>query len=337
MFKLITKTFLIVIFALLFAGQVSAAASDVSIRLAQPKSPTNQNTLHITFVALDIQDRAITVKCFKKGPGDGSFAQFGGDISLAVGGNTGNCETDSSIIDTAGSYQFYATATAGSDTATSSTVNVDYNNSGPGAPTNFSKEKNTACTYKIKFRTADDSGKTIKVRIYRADATASDPSSTSEVGVVNIGSNTDGEFTDTIPDCNKTYYYAVRAFDSAGNASGTTGDSITIPGTVTTTTTTSGGTGTGGAIPVGSGQGQVLGEETTSGKTGKTEPTKSVEKKVLGTESEKPKTTIRKVQVNPVSQAATWVMTHKKISLAALLLIAIGATGAWFYRKSRNS
>lgn len=334
MFKHILRSFLGLFFVLLLAQQVFAAAGDVSIRLSQPKTPTNQNNLNITFVTLDTQDRAITVKCFKKGPSDGVFAQFGADINLAVGGNTGNCDANSSVINNAGTYQFYTTATAGSDTATSSTVSIDYNNSGPGAPINFSKDKNTACTYKIKFKTADDSGKTVKVRLYRADATASDPTSTSEVAAVNISSNTDGEFTDTIPDCNKTYYYAVRAFDSAGNASGATGDSINIAGTATTTSGTSsasGEAGTGGAIPVGAGQGQILGSETQKTGGSKQDATKSADKKG---EVEGAKTN---ATVTPAAKTSEGFLNSKQTLLGTGVVIVLLATAYALYRKFKKA
>lgn len=309
-----------------FAGTSFAASTDVSIRLSQPKSPTNKDSFNITFVTLDTQNRAITVKCLKKGPSDGPFSQFGSDISVSPGGNTGNCSVNSSIVNTQGTYQFEAQAFAGADSAISPIVSVDFNTSGPGAPTNFSKDRPTSCQYKIKFRTADDGGKTVKARLYRADSTSSDPTSTSEVAAVNIGSNTDGEFTDTVPDCTKNYYYAVRAFDSAGNASGVVGDSINI-GTTTTTTTAQ----QQGAIPVGgTGGGQVLGTGTEAGKTGE----------ALGeaTKSAKPSTAPSKpseVAQKPVATSANWVLTHKKISLLVLLLLS--GVGYYLYRRFRKS
>ncbi len=258
MFKTLSKLFLSLIFVLLAATQADAA---VSVRLEQPKSPTNQNNFKITFVTLDTTGAAVTVKCFKKGPSDGVFSQFGADIAVSAGGNTGNCPSVSSAVSTEGTYQFYAEATGGSDTATSSTISVDYKTTGPGTPTNYSKEK-TACTYKVKFKTADDSGKTVQVRLYRSDSTTSEAA---QVDSVSIGSNTEGQFENTIPDCGKEYLYAVRAFDSAGNSSGLVGDEIAIQTASTTTSAVqaAGTTGTTvGAIPVGAGQGQVLGEET---------------------------------------------------------------------------
>ncbi len=339
MFKILFRSFIGFAAVLILASLVSPLAdqvfanSAVSIRLEQPKTPTNQNSLNITFVTLDTQSEAITVKCFKKGPTDGAFSQFGADINLAAGGNTGTCDANSSVINTPGSYQFYATATAASGNGTSSTVNVDYNNSGPGTPTNFSKDRITSCSYKIKFRTADDSGKTIKVRIYRADATASDPSSTSEVGAVNIGSSTDGEFTNTIPDCSKSYYYAVRAFDSAGNASGVVGDSINIGSTTTTTTTTTGTTGASptagtGAIPVGAGQGSVPGEQTNQNENG-------TKQEVLGASTPSGKTGEMEKKNNATVGSA---FSSKKLFAGAIAIIVVIAGVAYIlYRRGKKT
>src|SRR3989344_4849632 len=113
----------------LFAGSVYAANLDV--RIEQPKSPTNQNSFPVHFVALDILSRPVTVKCFKKGPSDGGFVQFGSTINLASGGNSGNCNIDSSILSTGGTYEFKVEGTAGGDTDSEST-SVVYNTDSPG-------------------------------------------------------------------------------------------------------------------------------------------------------------------------------------------------------------
>src|SRR6185369_9485240 len=94
--------------------------------------------------------------------------------------------------------------------------------------TNYSKDKITACEYKIHFRSADDAGKTVKVEVYRSENKSFSADAGSRVGTVATGSNTDNDFTQSVPDCNKVYYYAVRAFDSGGNGSGVTGDSETV-------------------------------------------------------------------------------------------------------------
>ena len=252
--------------SLIFAAQVYAAPA-LSVRIMQPKSPTNQSSLKLTVVTLDRLGRAVTVKCFKKGPADAGFTQFGADLVLAAGGNSVNCETSSSVLTTNGTYQFFATATADPDTETSPTITVDYNTSGPGTPTNYSKEQPSSCTYKIKVKTADDAGKTVRVDLYRSDTTSFSADVAHRVDQRFVGSNTDVEILNTVGDCSKTYYFVLRAFDSAENGSGTVGDSIvTVITTTVVTTTTTSTTGTSAspqsAIPVTGTAGNVLGEQT---------------------------------------------------------------------------
>lgn len=216
-------------FLLLFMQRESVTAANVSVRLHQPKSPTNQTSFTINFVTLDLLARPVTVRCYQKGPGDGAFTQFGSDITLTPnGGNSGNCETSGTIISAEGSYQFYVTATADADSADSNTVLVDYSTSGPGTPVNYGKEKIGNCTYKIMFRSADDGGKTVKIEIYRSTVTSFNLDNGTRVGSVSLSSNTDAEFLNDVPSCDATYYYVVRAFDSAGNGSGSVGDSVVV-------------------------------------------------------------------------------------------------------------
>ena len=281
MFKILSKLLLSAVFVLLFIAKADAA---VSVRLDQPKSPTNQNNFKMTFVTLDTESDPITVKCFKKGPSEAGFSQFGGDVAVAAGGNAGSCGSVSSFVSTEGTYQFYTEATGGSDTATSNTVSVEYKTTGPEVPTNFSKEKISSCVYRIKFKAADDGGKTVQVKLYRTDSVSNEAS---QADSISIGSNIEGQFENTIPDCGKEYFYAVRAFDSAGNSSGLVGDEIAIVTTSTTTTAVqaAGTTGTtGGAVPVGAGQGQVLGEETKKEVLGEATPSGESQEEKKGAE-----------------------------------------------------
>lgn len=249
MFKRIATIFTIFVLGL-FVTAVSADAA-VSVRLQQPKSPNNQTSFNLTFVTLDTEGHSVTVKCFKKGPSDGAFSQFGSDIAVSGGGNTDNCVVNNAVVTGEGTYEFQVVANNnnGSGDVTSNTVSVDVKTGGPGTPGNYSKDKITACEYKVHFKTADDGGKTVKVEIYRSENKSFDANSGTRVGTINIGSNTNHDFIQSVPDCNKVYYYAVRAFDSAGNGSGVVGDSesvVTI-NTINPTTTTQ---QQAGAIPV---------------------------------------------------------------------------------------
>lgn len=270
--------------------------SPLSVRLSQPKTPTNQNNLKLTFVALDIKSRGVVVNCYKKSPSEAVYSMFEEKILVPVSGDTGYCNVTSSILSNAGSYSFYVTAKAGGDSVTSSTVNVDFNTSGPNTPGSYSKERINNCDYKIKFKTADDS-KTVKVELFRSDSLSISIDSGSRVSTQNIGPNTEGSFTNSIPTCGKEYFYALRAVDNADNVSGITGDNFTkviIEGSTTTTSVETANTQTPTAIAIGSGS-QIT-EETPIDNAGVTisptstiepSPSVTVEPKVLGIQTSK--------------------------------------------------
>lgn len=269
MLKFLTKN-IILIGLMLFMAE-SALASGLTIRLEQPKSPTSDNEFKLNFVTLNTENKPITVKCFKKGPAEESFVQYGSDINLSSGGNTGNCQVTQSVINTYGSYQFYTLAETDSDSATSSTVTVEYKGGNPATPYNFSKEKIGSCEYKINFKTGADNGITKKVEIYMSTLTNFGADSGTKVGEVGIGSDQEGSFNKIVSDCEKTHYFAIRAFDDTGNGSGVVGDSFTTlvtktSQTVETVVSNSEQTSL-GAIPVSAGQVTeegTLGEATSS-------------------------------------------------------------------------
>lgn len=266
-------SYLIVFISSLFITQATFAAG-LSIRLEEPKTPTNQTEFDITFVTLDLTGRDVTVKCYKKGPSDSDFVMFGSTQTFVDGGNTGVCPITSSILNAKGTYTFKATATADAETVEDS-VSVVYNNEGPGDPTGYLKERINTCDYKIKFHSADDGGKTIKVEVYRSENKTFTADSGSRVDTIILGSNTDGQSITTPPTCSKEYYFAIRAFDNAGNGSNIVGDSeISVTTTTTTTLTTT--TIPGAILLETPSAGSVLGNETTNA---------TEEGKVLGEET----------------------------------------------------
>lgn len=234
-----------------------AAVEPTSIRIETPKSPTYLSDFSLNFVTLDVNGQTVVVKCFKKGPSDLTYVQFGSDITVIPGGNTNYCTVNASVLPVNGTYQFYTTADVPGYTATSQVVSVDYNTSGPGTPTNYSKDT-VGCGYRINFRTADDGGKTVKAEVYRSENTSFDLNDSTRVYTTNVSSNTDVSYVNTVPVCGKTYYYAVRAFDAAGNGSGSIGDTVTQT-TVNTTTTSSSTTTTGSTTTTTTTQGQTGG------------------------------------------------------------------------------
>lgn len=217
---------IILVFCLLSLGKVRAA--DLSLQLEIPKSPTNQRDFTITFVALDIQNRPVVVRCYRKSPGEAGFSIFDTDKNLPAGGGSATCSITSSLITAEGAYDFYVRASADAETIQSNTVSVDYQAGGPGTPTYYGKDNPAVCQYSIKFRTAGDGGKTVKVEVYRSTETSFNADAGTRIASIAIGSNLEGSHLDTVPECNTTYYYAIRAFNNAGNGSDAVGDTQAV-------------------------------------------------------------------------------------------------------------
>lgn len=234
--KLFKFTLIIVVF---FAStKVAFADASLSVKISSPKTPTNQTNFNVTFGVLDVQQRLVTVRCFKKGPIDSSFSQFGSDHNFTAGGSD-KCVVDDKIVNHEGAYQFYVEAIAGNDTVDSQTISVNYSNTNPGTPSGYSKTPTETCNYQITFKTADDDGRTTKVEIYRSDKQSFSADSSSIIDTISIGSNQDVEYNTSVPDCGKTYYFAVQAFNSAGNGSALVGDSFTNTDVVNDTSSSS--------------------------------------------------------------------------------------------------
>lgn len=320
--KIFTKILLGVFTLFLFSGTVFAANS-TSVRLQQPKSPTNEDTFDITFVALDTNSgQPVSAQCYKKGPTDAGFLPFGSTINLTNGGNTDICHVEGSLMNQGdGTYSFEVVA-SGSTNSPSNIVNVDFANSEhPGDPINYSKTKPDNCTYKISFKTANDSGKTIKVVLYRSSDTTFNVDSGHQVNSINIGSDTEGNMTDNIsPNCDTNYYYAIRAFDSHGNGSGVVGDS-NITTTIINPTTTE----VQGAIPVGEqAEATVLGgEEGTGAQAGEEAPGEAETTEVA------PSGEVLKAETAP-----NWILTHKTISF--LIVLLLGFISYYIYHRKNN-
>lgn len=257
---------LLVLISLFRLPNMAFSGGYLSVRLENPKSPTNNNTFSIGFTTMDMTGSTITAKCFKKGPTESVFTQFGNNINIISGGNSGACKVSESIMSTGGTYQFLVKATSSSDSKDSEIVTVDYNTEGPGTPTSYSKTKiNNGCEYKIIARSAKDNGKTTFVELYRSDSLSFSADSKTRVHTFNIGSDVLIDHTNSVPDCSKNYYYALKAFDNYGNGSGIVGDEnikIKIVGATSTQTSSSPENlaETQGAIEL-QGAGNILGSE----------------------------------------------------------------------------
>src|SRR5258706_4159682 len=98
--KLISLFTLVLGFSLLTTTVL--AADTLAVRVEQPKTPTNQTSFKLNFVALDTKEAngPVTAKWFKKGPSEVSFTQFDVDKDLNSGGNSGYCTADNAMLNT---------------------------------------------------------------------------------------------------------------------------------------------------------------------------------------------------------------------------------------------
>lgn len=220
--------------AFMVAGIMLAPRADAAliVRLEEPK-PDVKGPFNITFVTMDTDGNDIIAKCFKKGPSDGGFSQFMGDIPVTAGGNSYNCEVDNSILDDEGTYEFYVLVKTEESSVDSSKVSTEYDASKPGKPKYIEKDKKNSCKYEVEFKTADD-GQTSYVEVYRSSNKEFKVDEDTRIATVSIGPNTKHTFEDTLPsgECDRPYY-AARAFDSAGNYSGVRLEELSEEETVT--------------------------------------------------------------------------------------------------------
>ena len=269
--------FVILAVAIAFSltGTKAHAADDpsLSVVLSSPKSPQNTQDLHLAFTVLDTASDTVTVICYKKAPADSGFSQFDSTKTLLPGGNNGTCDTTSATIGDQGNYEFYVTAEDSSGIAeASNTVGYTFDSKGPDAPSGFRKDHTNTCRYMIYFHTAVG-GDTTKVAVYRSTNTNFTADSGTLVGTVTIGPDTDGQYEDNLAsDCDKTWYYEIRAFDNAGNGSDLVGDGVTtvVPGSPVPAVEQALAGGTAPGVVLGaesktsSPSGEVLGEGTPS-------------------------------------------------------------------------
>ncbi|HRY56789.1 MAG TPA: hypothetical protein P5014_01355, partial [Patescibacteria group bacterium] len=235
------------------------------VRISEPKSPVGEN-FNVTFVVLSTDSgQSMTAKCMAINPGSSTPYQFGSDINVTPGGSSYNCEVGESVLDDSGTYKFYVLVDPDSaDDVKSDTVEVYYDGIGPDKPKYIEKEKVNDCVNKITLKTADD-GETSSVRVYADDDKEIDIDDSHKIETESIGPNEKFDFEHIVSgdSCDKTWYYAVVAFDDAGNASKPRSEVIT-----TTTTTTEEEEEETGAIPVEGGTGLTEGEVAGEGATG---------------------------------------------------------------------
>lgn len=269
-----------------FGTNSSVEAAGLTVRMEDPDTAFNQ-PFEITFVALDILDRNVDVECYVKQPGAGSFSMFGPVLSLNSGGDSGVCNVTNSVLGLDGTYTFKVKAYAGEDSVDSQEVSVLYDGEGPERPKRIDVNKENSCKWEVEVETHAD-GDTAYIEVYAWNEKKFDLNNTTRIETINVGPDEEVEFDHEVygSECGKTLYFAVRAFDAAGNASEPRSQEITETKTKTEIIEEEGETEVTGAIPV-STSGSILGDSDTSGQGGGTDATDSQEEgdgEILGDE-----------------------------------------------------
>ena len=299
--KLLTLAIFLLGFGLFACPTFAYDDPALAVKLTELKSPTRYQDQKLGFTVLDTNNVGVNVSCYKKSPSDSNFVEFGAAQNLAVGGSSGYCQTNSSVIGDRGTYEFYVTADAGNGVEESNHVSLVFDNQSPAAPSGYSKDHASSCRYILHFHTSNN-GQTARVEIYRSLDKTFTADAGSRVGSLDIEADKDGTYTDNLADqCDKDWFYAIRAFDAAGNGSDIAGDIITVNTVINQTTAKP----TIGAIPV---SGNVLG--------------KSAVGEVLGDDqvNTTPADTSHSIPAASVSHTSKWII---------ILLVALALSAAY--------
>lgn len=287
------------------------------IRLFMPSMAYATPLVYIQQLPSYINVNSFNLSCTSNGTSAQFYVSKNGGVQTSFGPainlSTTQClvPVTSSEVNDQTNYTFTVTVDG-----VSSSTSTFFDNSGPSGVSGYYKERVNDGKYKLHWRNPGDSDFD-KVVIYRGESADFSADNGHEIARVSGGSNSDMTYDDNFsPDANKTYFYAIRALDHAGNSSSLVGDG----GTTTTSATPKAG---------------VLGASTKS--AGKVTSLPK-EGSVLGTEASPTATPVSAPDQTEQSGnvgATNWVMTHKKISLAILLILI--AIGYGFYQFSKKN
>jgi len=117
-----------------------------------------------------------------------------------------------------------------------------YDQTPPGQPQNYSKERVSPSLYRIHWKNPGDDDFS-RVFIYRGDTEGFSADGSHKIGELGGAKDEEKNWDDNGLDPNKEYYYALRSVDKAGNVSGLVGDAgVVYEETVITTSPSLAGT-----------------------------------------------------------------------------------------------
>jgi uncharacterized repeat protein (TIGR01451 family) len=201
-----------------------SAATYIDVRMFEPDQFVTTNTVDLGYSVLDVKDRTISIQCLVQGPSDVSFNIFATDtIAPGKSGDNRFCNLTTGVD---GLYKVEVKAMAGAEVVTSNVQQFTVDKTAPSKPLNYTKNL-TSCVATLNYTTAND-GQTSQVEIYRSTQTTFTANSSTLLATVVVGPNQSKTYIDNQPNCNLTYYYAIRSVDNAGNTSGFTADKQVI-------------------------------------------------------------------------------------------------------------
>ncbi len=328
--------------ALAMAGSVSAAAGDLVVRADEPVETSN-TTFSFGYVVLDAQSRGVDVECLVQKPSSSTFETFKTVAHSGTGGS-GDCGITDDVLSEQGTYKLKVQATTGGDVSESEMYEVAYNTTTPGKPKWIEKDKEGDCRYDVEFKTADD-GQTVRVELYHSRDREFTVDENSRWATVTVGPNEKMTVTDHLDEtsvCNKKHWYAVRAFDEAGNASSVrveeeeieetkTVENVIIVESSTSSSTTTSSTGSTGSSDVTT-DGETSTDADSSGETGEegtnTQIDESADAESYGETSD------GEVAGEATEEETIWGLTSSK--WLGALLVTLGIIGIVYAVRARN-
>jgi hypothetical protein len=210
----------IIFFFILLA--VSASSSLAAFRLSLSQLPDYKNTdnFRIYYTYLETSGKNAIVNLYVQKEGK-DWRQTKDHDKTAVSGYFQIEGAD--IFDGEGKYHFYAKAVIeGVEQESSATITTIVDRSAPSNVTDYRKERVSANDFKLYWKCPGDAdvGKTY---IYRSKETSFTADSTTRIQEI-VCSPNESKITTVVGEGDTKYYFALRAIDHAGNASGVVTD-----------------------------------------------------------------------------------------------------------------
>lgn len=241
--KILLSIIAFVAFAFFLVRPAFALEEKLVVTLTDMPGYKNTTEFRIYYTYFDTLGKTANVNLFIEKDGNG-FRQTIERDKTAVSGYFQIQGSD--LYDGQGKYNFYASAVTDSKTTNSGTISTTIDQNAPGNVTDYRKERVSATDYKLYWKCPSDED-VETTYIYRSKDTSFTADSGTRIQEVSCNKE-ESKTTVVVGDANVDYYFALRAIDHAGNASGVVTDApgTVIAGTVAGASTQAGTGGTTG-------------------------------------------------------------------------------------------